>query len=68
MRAKRVSRYGKIVCAACQKRKPVEEFYSDRRNKSGLDSYCKVCRKAVYHRRKLRKLQRFTTNVTENRL
>jgi len=33
-------------CSKCKQIKPFSEFYKDRRNKDGLQSYCNSCRKA----------------------
>jgi hypothetical protein len=35
----------KKLCRKCNQEKPVEEFHVYRRNKDGLFSYCKSCRK-----------------------
>lgn len=33
-------------CSKCKEIKPVSEFGRDRRNKDGLNCYCKICKKA----------------------
>jgi 5-methylcytosine-specific restriction endonuclease McrA len=32
-----------VMCPGCATLKPPEEFYSNKRNRAGLSSYCKVC-------------------------
>ena len=38
------------VCTKCKIEKPVSEFYSDKRTKSGLYSGCKKCHNLKYYR------------------
>ena len=33
------------VCPKCNKEKPIKEFYKDKANKNGLNSWCKECTK-----------------------
>ena len=35
------------TCAKCKETKPVSEFHKDRRRKSGVFSYCKVCKTGI---------------------
>lgn len=32
-------------CPTCKSQKPASEFYKNKKDKLGLDSYCKPCRK-----------------------
>lgn len=45
-----------IICKRCLVSKSTDDFYKQRRNKSGLRPYCKDCDKAAwritYHRNK----------------
>lgn len=42
---------GKKLCTACKETKAVAEFYSMKRNKSGLHSWCKQCSRDAERRR-----------------
>ena len=33
------------VCVRCKESKPLTEFSKDRRNKDGLNKYCRACKK-----------------------
>lgn len=40
------------TCSRCKKILPLESFNIDRKTKSGRQSYCKKCRKEMYHENK----------------
>lgn len=39
---------GTKVCSRCRRELPISEFYKNKRNKDGLQHYCKKCKKVTH--------------------
>ena len=49
------------ICSKCKIEKDVKEFYTSKQNKSGLYSYCKICKRAYQKKYYVRKTKIMTS-------